>query len=197
MRKQRFLNIPVRLSCRSASVLTLFSWRTQIAVTYANPAPEIWDLRKSMAPKLQLEGGHASGVLSGMHTLMFQSGMRRAFFVIFRVLFLPETNVNIPSSIYFSLCDIYCCVAPSALSFLCDLPPDLPFLRDSPPYLLSFLRDLIIHLSRDLFPPVAWCPHDAQMLLTAGDDGRAVYWAPDGTMLHDMPLRYHSNRASI
>ena len=26
------------------------------------------------------------------------------------------------------------------------------------------------------------------MLLTAGDDGRAVYWAPDGTMLHDMPL---------
>ncbi len=40
---------------------------------------------------------------------------------------------------------------------------------------------------------VAWCPHDTQLLLTAGDDGRAVYWSPDGTMLHDMALRYRAS----
>ncbi len=46
-------------------------WPLQIVVTYANPAPEIWDLRKSMAPKLKLEGGHASGVLSGMLSITY------------------------------------------------------------------------------------------------------------------------------
>jgi protein transport protein SEC31 len=48
--------------CRSNDVAWNPSVAVQIAVAYGNPVPEIWDLRRSMAPAYKLPGGHSSGV---------------------------------------------------------------------------------------------------------------------------------------
>jgi protein transport protein SEC31 len=37
---------------------------------------------------------------------------------------------------------------------------------------------------------VSWCPHDSQLLLTAGEDGRAVCWSPEGQVLHNVRLKF-------
>ncbi len=45
---------------------TCLAWNpaasVQIAISYANTAPEVWDLRQSMAPKMKLSGGHTNAV---------------------------------------------------------------------------------------------------------------------------------------